>query len=79
LFLSLEIAYPDGLSVALLSFQDNAGLVIQEILGRTNRLLSFDTTRITEKTKNREAVHNRQQGDLTRLLTKIMGDTETVR
>jgi hypothetical protein len=28
------------------------GIILQEVLGRTNRLISFDTTRTTQKTKN---------------------------
>jgi hypothetical protein len=53
----------------------------QEILGRTNRLLSFNMTQTAQKTEKLGEGGHRQQCDLINLLTKTGGggDTETNR
>jgi hypothetical protein len=50
----------------------------EEVLGRTNRLLSFNRTRTTYKTKKlgEHTQTHRKYGDLISLLTKIGRDTD---
>jgi hypothetical protein len=50
----------------------NKFIKLQEVPGRTNRLLSFDTTRTELTTTKLRGIH-RQQGDLISILTKIRG------
>jgi hypothetical protein len=46
----------------------------QEVMGRTNSLLSFDTKWIAQKkVREKDTLTRRQQGDLISVLTKITG------
>jgi hypothetical protein len=56
----------------------NGTIIQQKVLGRTNRLISFDITWTAQKTKRLWVIQtHREHGDLISLLTKIRGDTQT--
>jgi hypothetical protein len=80
-------SFPIHHSIIILSFNTTQSMILtasinkQEVLGRTNRLPSFDRTRTAYKTKKLgrgDGDRHREQGDLISLLTKISGDTQII-